>query len=202
MVTSAIYEAGYNSNSRFYAESDALLGMTPPRYRRGGIATEIRFATAQSCLGVVLVAESEIGICAIMLGDEPNLMVESFKDQFPHAALIGGDAAFDARVAQVVGLIEAPRASFNLPLDIQGTAFQRRVWEALRQIPCGETLTYTELAARIGAPRSVRAVARACATNALAIAIPCHRIVRSDGSLAGYRWGIARKRALLEREKA
>jgi AraC family transcriptional regulator of adaptative response/methylated-DNA-[protein]-cysteine methyltransferase len=200
-VTGAIYDAGYNSSGRFYAEADAVLGMTPSRYRAGGAGTEIRFAIGQSSLGPVLVAESRLGICTIALGDDPEILVQELQERFPAATLVGDDADFHARVARVVGLVEAPRCACELPLDIQGTAFQRRVWEALRQIPSGETLTYTELAARIGAPKSVRAVARACASNALAVAIPCHRIVRRDGDLAGYRWGIARKRALLDREK-
>ncbi len=200
-VTGAIYDAGYSSSGRFYAEADAVLGMTPSRYRSGGAGTEIRFAVAQSSLGAVLAAESVRGICTIALGDDPEVLLEDFQGRFPAAVLVGDDAEFHKRVAQVVGLIEAPRTKCDLPLDIQGTAFQRRVWETLRRIPSGETRTYTQLAASIGAPGSVRAVARACATNAIAVAIPCHRIVRIDGGLAGYRWGIARKRALLDREK-
>lgn len=200
-VTGAIYDAGYNSSGRFYAEADAVLGMTPSRYRNGGTGTEIHFAVAQSSLGAVLVAESMRGICAIALGDDPEVLLEDFQSRFPAAVLVGDDDEFHAKVAAVIGLIEAPQGGCDLPLDIQGTAFQRRVWEALRRIPSGETRTYTQLAASIGAPGSVRAVARACATNVLAVAIPCHRIVRVDGGLAGYRWGIARKRALLDREK-
>lgn len=200
-VTAAIYDAGYNSSGRFYAESAALLGMTPSRYRAGGAATEIRFAVGCTSLGAVLVAESARGICAIDLGDDAETLVEDFQDRFPAAELVGDDPAFASRVARVVGMVEAPQTGCNLPLDIRGTAFQRRVWEALRRVPCGDTLSYTELAARIGAPGSARAVARACAGNALAVAVPCHRIVRKDGDLAGYRWGLARKRALLDREK-
>jgi AraC family transcriptional regulator, regulatory protein of adaptative response / methylated-DNA-[protein]-cysteine methyltransferase len=201
-VTGAIYDAGYNSSGRFYAESDALLGMTPSRYRKGGAAAEVHFAIARTSLGAVLVAETIKGICAIDLGDDPETLIEEFQARFPTAALVGDDAAFDRRVAQVVGLIETPQAGCDLPLDIRGTAFQRRVWEALRRIPSGDTLTYTALAASVGAPSAVRAVARACATNTLAVAIPCHRVVRLDGALAGYRWGIARKRALLDRERS
>jgi len=200
-VTGAIYDAGYASSGRFYAESDAVLGMTPSRYRAGGTATEIRFAVAISSLGAVLVAETENGICAIDLGDDPETLIEAFQARFPVAQLVGDDAGFATRVAQVVALIETPSSTCDLPLDIRGTAFQHRVWEALRRVAPGETLTYTELAARIGAPKSVRAVARACASNALAVAIPCHRIVRVGGGLAGYRWGLARKQALLDREK-
>ncbi len=200
-VTAAFYDAGYNSSGRFYAESEGLLGMTPSRYRKGGAAMEIHFAVAPSSLGSVLVASTAKGICAIDLGADPATLIKDFRGRFPAATLVGDDPEFGLRMARVVSLIETPQPGCDLPLDIRGTAFQRRVWEALQRIPCGETLTYTELAARIGAPRAARAVARACATNALAVAVPCHRVVRSDGDLAGYRWGIARKRALLDREK-
>jgi AraC family transcriptional regulator of adaptative response/methylated-DNA-[protein]-cysteine methyltransferase len=199
-VTEAIYEAGYQSNGRFYAESGGLLGMTPTRYRAGGTATEIRFAVADCSLGAILVAESERGVCAILLGDDAEALLRELQDRFPRANLVGGDAAFEARVAQVVGFVEAPRLGLALPLDVRGTAFQQRVWQALREIPAGRTASYTEVAARIGAPKAVRAVAAACAANALAVAIPCHRVVRQDGDLAGYRWGLERKRALLDRE--
>lgn len=201
-VTAAIYDAGYNSSGRFYADSHAVLGMTPSRYRAGGAETEIRLALGACSLGAILVARSPQGICAIALGDNPESLLREVQDRFPAAEIVGDDEDFHTLVAQVVGLIEAPGTGCDLPLDIRGTAFQRRVWEALRRIPPGETLTYTELAARIGAPKSVRAVAGACAANAIAVAIPCHRIVRTDGGLAGYRWGVARKQALLEREKA
>lgn len=199
-VTSALYDAGFNSNGRFYAASDGILGMTPKRFRNGGADTDIRFAVAQSKLGPVLVAESDRGICAISLGDDPEVLVRVLQDRFPKARLQGDDAAFDARVARVVALVEQPKQGLDLPLDIRGTAFQQRVWQALRAIPAGETLSYTELAGRIGAPKAVRAVAGACAANTLAVAVPCHRIVRTDGGLSGYRWGVERKRALLEAE--
>jgi AraC family transcriptional regulator of adaptative response/methylated-DNA-[protein]-cysteine methyltransferase len=199
-VTDAIYSAGYNSSGRFYEQSNELLGMTPARYRAGGANTEIRFAIGQCSLGAILVAASERGVCAIQMGDDPGQLARDLQDRFPRANLIGGDAGFEKLVATVVGLVEAPRLGADLPLDVRGTAFQQRVWQALREIPAGRTTTYTQLARRIGAPKSVRAVASACAANALAVAIPCHRVVRSDGGLAGYRWGVARKRALLARE--
>ncbi|HJV24893.1 MAG TPA: bifunctional DNA-binding transcriptional regulator/O6-methylguanine-DNA methyltransferase Ada [Aromatoleum sp.] len=199
-VTDAIYEAGYASNGRFYAESDAVLGMTPAAFRRGGPGTEIRFAVGRCSLGAILVARSERGICAILLGDDPQALVDDLQAHFPAARLVAGDADFDSLVAQVVGFVEAPATGLDLPLDIRGTAFQQRVWQALQKIPPGERISYTELAQRIGAPAAVRAVAGACAANALAVAIPCHRVVRNDGGLAGYRWGIERKRSLLERE--
>lgn len=199
-VTEALHAAGYGSSGRFYEQADAALGMTPGDYRAGGHAQTIRFAVGACALGEVLVAESARGVCAIYLGDEPAALVDALQTRFPRAELIGGDAAFEARVAQIVGLVERPGPAPELPLDIRGTAFQQRVWQALRAVPAGETVTYAELARRIGAPRSARAVAGACAANELAVAIPCHRVVRSDGGLSGYRWGVARKRALIERE--
>ncbi|WP_439687997.1 bifunctional DNA-binding transcriptional regulator/O6-methylguanine-DNA methyltransferase Ada [Cupriavidus oxalaticus] len=199
-VTEAIYDAGFGSNSRFYETADAVLGMTPSRYRAGGADTDIRFAIGQSALGAILVAQSDRGVCAILLGDDPQGLLQDLQDQFPRANLIGGDAQFEQLVAQVVGFVEAPSTGLALPLDVRGTAFQQRVWQALQQIPPGSTASYAEIAARIGAPRAVRAVAQACAANHLAVAIPCHRVVRSDGGLSGYRWGVARKRDLLERE--
>jgi AraC family transcriptional regulator of adaptative response/methylated-DNA-[protein]-cysteine methyltransferase len=199
-VTEAIYGAGYNSNGRFYAQSNDVLGMTPSRYRAGGVDTDIRFAIGECSLGAILVAASEVGVCAILIGDDPDALARDLQDRFPRAKLIGGDAGFEQLVAKVVGLVEAPRLGLDLPLDVRGTAFQQRVWQALRDIPAGSTVSYADLAGRIGAPKSVRAVAQACGANALAVAIPCHRVVRNDGALAGYRWGVERKRALLERE--
>ncbi|MBG0808569.1 bifunctional DNA-binding transcriptional regulator/O6-methylguanine-DNA methyltransferase Ada [Methylosinus sp. H3A] len=199
-VTEAIYEAGFNSSGRFYAESASALGMTPSAFRRGGDGAEIKFAVGECSLGSVLVAASDKGVCAISLGDEPEALVRALQDQFPRARLIGCDADFERLIAKVVGYVEAPKIGLELPLDIRGTAFQQRVWAALREIPAGATIGYSELARRIGAPKAARAVAGACAANAIAVAIPCHRVVRSDGSLSGYRWGVARKRALLERE--
>lgn len=200
-ITEAIYSAGFNTNSRFYAQSEQLLGMTPTDYRAGGADATIRFAVGQSSLGAILVAMSGRGVCAILIGDDPGELVRDLQNRFSKARLIGGDADFERVIAQVVGLIEAPQIGLDLPLDIRGTAFQQRVWQALQEIPVGTTATYAEIAAKIGAPRAVRAVAGACAANALAVAIPCHRVVRSDGSLSGYRWGVERKRVLLDRER-
>lgn len=199
-VTEAIYAAGYASVGRFYEKSGDVLGMTPTRYRAGGANTRIRFAVGECSLGSILVAASERGVCAIFLGDDPDALVRDLQDRFPRAELIGGDPEFEERVARVVGFVEAPRRGLDLPLDVRGTAFQQRVWQALREIPPGETASYGDIARRIGAPSSVRAVAQACAANALAVAIPCHRVVRTDGGLSGYRWGVERKQALLERE--
>lgn len=199
-VTGAIYGAGFNSNSRFYEQSNKVLGMTPTAYRNGGKDADIRFAVAQSSLGAILVAQSDKGICAITLGDDPNELVCDLQDRFPKANLIGGDAGFENLVARVVGFVEAPQLGLDLPLDIRGTAFQERVWQALRQIPPGQTVSYAEIARQIGEPKAVRAVAQACGANKIAVAIPCHRVVRNDGALSGYRWGVERKRALLEKE--
>ena len=174
--------------------------MTPTNYRAGGANTEIRFAIGECSLGSILVAQSERGVCAILLGDDPDELARDLQDRFPRANVIGGDTEFEQLVAKVVGFLEAPRLGLDLPLDVRGTAFQQRVWQALQEIPAGETVSYADLANRIGAPKSVRAVAQACAANALAVAIPCHRVVRNDGGLSGYRWGVERKRALLERE--
>ena len=201
-VTDAIYSAGYQSSSRFYEQSAEVLGMTPSHYRAGGAAQDIRFAIGQCSLGAILVAQSDRGICAILLGDDAEALVHDLQDRFAHANLLGGDAAFEMLVAQVVAFVEAPGLGLNLPLDVRGTAFQQRVWQALRAIPAGQTASYAAIAERIGAPTAVRAVAQACAANALAVAIPCHRVVKSDGALSGYRWGVERKRALLTRESA
>lgn len=199
-VTSAIYDAGFPSSSRFYEASLETLGMTPTAFRAGGKGMQIRFAVGECWLGSILVAATDQGVCAILLGDDPESLVHELQDRFPLAELIGGDAAFEQWMAQVVGFVEHPVSGFHLPLDVRGTAFQQRVWHALRKIPPGSTVSYTELARRIGSPQSVRAVAHACAANPLAVAIPCHRVVRTDGALAGYRWGVERKRALLQRE--
>jgi AraC family transcriptional regulator of adaptative response/methylated-DNA-[protein]-cysteine methyltransferase len=199
-VTEAIFDAGFNSGGRFYATSNEVLGMTPTDYRAGGARNEIRFAIGECSLGSILVAKSTKGVCAILLGDDPEALARDLQDRFAHATLIGGDAKFEALVAKVVGFVEAPAIGLDLPLDVRGTAFQQRVWQALRKIPAGATASYREIAARIGAPKAVRAVAQACASNPIAIAIPCHRVVRHDGGLSGYRWGVERKRALLERE--
>ena len=199
-VTAPTSNAGSNANSRFYEHADAMLGMKPTQYRAGGMDARIEFAIGESSLGAILVARSQRGVCAISLGDDADALLRELQDRFPRAELIGGDADFERLVAQVVGLIEQPNLGIDLPLDVRGTAFQQRVWQALRQIPPGETASYAQIAQRIGSPKSVRAVAGACAANTLAVAIPCHRVVRSDGALSGYRWGVERKRALLLRE--
>jgi AraC family transcriptional regulator, regulatory protein of adaptative response / methylated-DNA-[protein]-cysteine methyltransferase len=199
-VTEAIYDAGFSSGGRFYTQANQVLGMTPTHFRAGGVGTEIHFAIGQCSLGAILVARSDRGVCAIQLGDDPATLARDLQDRFPQAKLVGGDAEFEQWVARVVGVVEAPRLGLDLPLDVRGTAFQQRVWQALRDIPAGHTASYAEIAARIDAPKSVRAVAQACGANPLAVAIPCHRVVRSDGGLSGYRWGVERKRELLVRE--
>ena len=201
-VTDAIYDAGYNSSGRFYATSAKVLGMTPRNFRAGGDGASIRFAAGECSLGSILVAASEKGICAILLGDDPDILVHDLQDRFPQAFLIGGDTAFEQWMAKVVGFVDAPQLGLDLPLDVRGTAFQQRVWQALGEIPIGSTASYAQIAQRIGSPKAVRAVAQACAANRLAVAIPCHRVVRNDGTLSGYRWGVERKRALLEYEAA
>ena len=201
-VTAAIHRAGYGSSGRFYEAAPRELGMTPTQLRAGGIGVRIRFAVGECSLGSVLVAASAKGICAVFLGDDPGDLVRELEGRFPRADLIGADAGFEEWVSRVVGLVESPAAGLDLPLDIRGTAFQEKVWRALLEIPVGSTASYTEIARMVGSPRSVRAVAGACAANPVAIAIPCHRVVKQDGSLSGYRWGVDRKRALLRREGA
>jgi AraC family transcriptional regulator of adaptative response/methylated-DNA-[protein]-cysteine methyltransferase len=201
-VTRAVYDAGFGSTGRFYAAANDMLGMSPSRYRAGGADEDLRFAVGQCSLGAILVASSETGVAAILLGDDPGALVRDLRDRFPRARLVGGDADYEQRVAQVVGFVEAPGLGLDLPLDVRGTAFQQRVWRALRDIPAGSTASYADIARAIGAPGSVRAVAGACAANAIAVAIPCHRVVRGDGSLSGYRWGVERKQALIAREAA
>ena len=199
-VTDAIYAAGFNSNGRFYEASDKVLGMTPTSFRDGGAQTSIHFAVGECSLGSILVATSDRGVCAVFIGDDPQQLARDLQDQFPKADIVGDESGYEELVASVIGSIEKPQAGLDLPLDIRGTAFQQRVWKALQQIPVGSTASYTEIAERIGMPKSVRAVAGACAANRHAVAIPCHRVIRTDGGLSGYRWGVERKRALLERE--
>jgi AraC family transcriptional regulator of adaptative response/methylated-DNA-[protein]-cysteine methyltransferase len=201
-VTATIYDAGFNSTGRFYEKTKGMLGMTPSRYRSGGTDEDIRFAVGQSSLGAILVASSDKGVAAILMGEDPGALVRNLQDRFPRARLIGGDTQYEQLVARVVGFVEAPRIGLDLPLDVRGTAFQRRVWRALGEIPPGKTMSYSEIARVIGAPKAVRAVAGACASNPIAVAIPCHRVVRNDGSLSGYAWGVERKRTLIEREAA
>lgn len=199
-VTDAIYGAGFNSSGRFYEASNEILGMTPKAFRDGGASATIRFAVGECSLGSILVAMSEKGVCAILFGDDPDALARELQDRFPKATLIGGDKAFEKIVAKVVGFVEAPAKGLDLPLDIRGTAFQQRVWQALRKIPAGKTATYAEIAKRIGAPKAVRAVGTACGANPIGVAIPCHRVVRAGGGLAGYYWGVERKMKLLDRE--
>ena len=199
-VTDAIYDAGFNSSGRFYETSNQVLGMTPSKFREGGTDIDIFFAIGECSLGSILVAQSKKGVCSILIGDDPQLLVHDLQDRFPKANLIGDESHYQELIAKVVGLIEKPGVGLGLPLDIRGTAFQQRVWKALQQIPPGSTASYSEIAAKIGMPKAVRAVAQACGANALAVAIPCHRVIRSDGSLSGYRWGVERKRVLLEKE--
>jgi AraC family transcriptional regulator of adaptative response/methylated-DNA-[protein]-cysteine methyltransferase len=199
-VTTALYNAGYNSGGHFYAESAGTLGMTPTAYRRGAAGETIRFGVASCYLGWVLAAATDRGLCAIDLGDEPATLEAELRSRFPRAQIVH-DPGFAGAMQEIVGFLDAPERGLSLPLDIQGTAFQRRVWAALREIPAGSTLSYTEVAERIGAPAAVRAVAGACAANKLAVAIPCHRVVRQNGDLSGYRWGVERKRRLLARER-
>ena len=200
-VTAAIYNAGFNTSSRFYESAADRLGMTPRAYRDGGAGSAIRFAVGECSLGAILVAATDKGVCAITLGDDPAALVRALQDRFPKAELAGGDPAFEALVARVVGAVESPGEASALPLDIRGTAFQQRVWQALRAIPPGQTASYAQIAASIGKPEAVRAVAGACAANTLAIVIPCHRVIRTDGALSGYRWGVERKAALLRLER-
>lgn len=201
-VTEAIYDAGFNSSGRFYEKSTGMLGMTPTQYRDGGANEEIKFAVGETSLGAILVASSRKGVASILLGDDPDKLVRDLQDRFPKAHLIGADREYETLISRVVGFVENPHVGLDLPLDVRGTAFQRRVWQALQEIPVGERVSYAEIARRIGAPSAVRAVAGACAANNLALAIPCHRVVRNDGALSGYAWGVTRKRALLEREAA
>jgi AraC family transcriptional regulator of adaptative response/methylated-DNA-[protein]-cysteine methyltransferase len=199
-VTQAFYEAGFGSNAGFYAGSAAALGMPPSAYRKGGEGITIRFAIGACRLGALLVAATERGICAISLGDDADAMLRELEQRFSKATLLGAETEFEQLVARVAAMVENPGHSQTLPLDLRGTAFQHRVWQALRQIPAGSTRSYAQLARELGVPRAVRAVASAVAANTLAVAIPCHRVIRQDGTLSGYRWGVERKQALLERE--
>jgi len=200
-VTAAIHEAGYGSASRFYETSDKVLGMKPSDYRSGGVHTEIFYSVGESSLGRILVAHTGRGICAIFLGDEPEPLIADLKRRFPKAIISEAGPDFGATVAQVVSFVEQPGRGLDLPLDLLGTNFQKRVWAALQEIPLGQTVTYADIAARIGAPRAVRAVGTACGANHVSLAVPCHRVVGTDGRLHGYRWGLDRKKELLKRER-
>jgi AraC family transcriptional regulator, regulatory protein of adaptative response / methylated-DNA-[protein]-cysteine methyltransferase len=200
-VTDTIYEAGFNSSGRFYEAAPAMLGMTPSAYRAGGSGEEIHYATGKCSLGRVLVGATARGICAIQLGDSVGALEAELATRFPKAKRLPAGPALADALAVIVRMVDAPNGSIDLPLDIRGTAFQRRVWEALRAIPPGATATYTEVAKQLGNPAAVRAVAGACAANALAVVIPCHRVIAVDGKLAGYRWGVERKRQLLAKER-
>ncbi|MYM69997.1 bifunctional DNA-binding transcriptional regulator/O6-methylguanine-DNA methyltransferase Ada [Pseudoduganella sp. FT55W] len=199
-VTDVIYAAGFNSSGRFYAQSSSVLGMTPSAFRSGGKGEQIKFAIAECSLGPILVASTERGICAILIDDDPDFLVKDLQDRFPKAELIGAEPAYEQVVSRVIGMVEQPSVGLDLPLDVRGTAFQQRVWQVLRAIPAGKRVTYAELAELANVPRGARAVASACAANAIAVAIPCHRVVRNDGSISGYRWGVDRKAELLNRE--
>ncbi|WP_284960364.1 bifunctional DNA-binding transcriptional regulator/O6-methylguanine-DNA methyltransferase Ada [Citrobacter portucalensis] len=199
-VTQAILNAGFPDSSSYYRKADEALGMTAKQFRKGGDNVSVRYTLADCALGRCLVAESERGICAILLGDDDATLVADLHALFPAAQDVPADANFQQRVREVIVAINSRDASLSLPLDIRGTAFQQQVWQALRTIPCGETVSYQQLASAIGKPKAVRAVASACGANKLAIVIPCHRVIRGDGALSGYRWGIARKAQLLQRE--
>lgn len=199
-VTDAAYLSGYEASSSFYKDAPAMLGMAPQSYRKRGQNQSIRFALAECSLGSLLVASTDKGVCCVLLGDDPHALADDLQQRFAAAQLIGADAQYEQTVAQVVALMEQPRLGLALPLDIQGTAFQQRVWQALQNIPAGQTVSYSELARRLGQPSATRAVASAVAANPIAVAVPCHRVLRNDGSISGYRWGVERKRALLLRE--
>jgi AraC family transcriptional regulator, regulatory protein of adaptative response / methylated-DNA-[protein]-cysteine methyltransferase len=200
-VTQAIYDAGFETSSNFYEQATSMLGMTPSQYKKGAKGIEIRYAVQPCWLGWVMVAATAKGICSIALGDSADTLTSKLQTDFPHAQWCEGDVTFANWVEQVMALISDPtQPLFNLPLDIQGTVFQQQVWRSLQSIPPGTTLSYGELAQHIGNPKAVRAVARACASNQIAVAIPCHRVVGSDGQLRGYRWGRDRKQALLNKE--
>jgi AraC family transcriptional regulator, regulatory protein of adaptative response / methylated-DNA-[protein]-cysteine methyltransferase len=201
-VSEAMHDAGYSSSSRFYDTSTERLGMTPSRARRGAIGETIRYAISATSLGAILVGATAKGVCSIQLGDDSPALVRALESRFAGATFVADDPAFADVVAAVVGFVEAPKGALHLPLDIRGTAFQERVWAALTKIAPGATQTYADVARAIGSPNAVRAVAAACAANELAIAIPCHRVIKSDGTITGYRWGVQRKTALLRREAA
>jgi AraC family transcriptional regulator of adaptative response/methylated-DNA-[protein]-cysteine methyltransferase len=201
-ITDALYETGYGSSSRVYERSNANLGMTPATYRKGGKNMNIGYTITNSVLGSVLVAATPRGVSAVYLGDSDSKLVQELQDEYPLAQISPADHSFERWVKEIVHRVEGKPPRVELPLDLQATAFQRRVWQELQQIPRGTTRTYTQVARSLGNPKAVRAVARACATNPVSIVVPCHRVIRQDGSLAGYRWGLTRKEQLLEKERA
>ena len=201
-VTAAIYEAGYSSSSRFYEASSGALGMTPSALRRGGQGLQMRAAIRSCSLGLVLVAATDRGVCLVAFEDRRDVLERELRARFPRATVLPSDAGLDGLAAQMVKLIDGAGVAADIPLDLLGTAFQQKVWRALREVPRGTTVTYSELARRIGAPAAVRAVGTACGANPVAVAVPCHRALRGDGGLGGYRWGLQRKRALLDRERS
>jgi AraC family transcriptional regulator, regulatory protein of adaptative response / methylated-DNA-[protein]-cysteine methyltransferase len=200
-VTEAIYAAGFSSSTPFYQQSKQSLGMSPSSYKNGGSGSRIFYAIRETHLGWLLVAATETGVCAIEFGDSQPALDDSLRSRFPQAEIIAGHPVYENWVQSILAYLDRPQLGLDLPLDIRGTAFQRQVWQALQQIPRGKTASYTEIARRIGRPKAVRAVAQACAANKIALAIPCHRVVRSNGDLSGYRWGVERKRKLIEKEK-
>jgi AraC family transcriptional regulator, regulatory protein of adaptative response / methylated-DNA-[protein]-cysteine methyltransferase len=200
-ITDALYETGYGSSSRVYERSNAQLGMTPATYRKGGMGMKIGYSIAKSTLGKVLVAATDRGVSAVYLGDAEAKLVQELKDEYPRAELVPADDSFERWVKEIVQRVEGKPPRIELPLDLQATAFQRRVWQELQRIPAGTTRTYSQVAKALGNPKAVRAVARACATNPVSIVVPCHRVIREDGNLAGYRWGLSRKEQLLAQEK-
>jgi AraC family transcriptional regulator of adaptative response/methylated-DNA-[protein]-cysteine methyltransferase len=201
-IAEALYETGYGSSSRVYERSNAQLGMTPATYRKGGKGMKIGYTIAKSPLGKVLVAATERGVSAVYLGDAQNTMVAELREEYPRAEIAPATDSFQRWVQEIVQRIEGKRPRLELPLDLQATAFQRRVWQQLQRIPRGRTRTYSQVAWSLGQPKAVRAVARACATNPVSIVVPCHRVIREDGALAGYRWGLSRKERLLAQERA
>jgi len=200
-IAAALYDAGFSSSSRVYEESGAKLGMTPAAYRKGGAGMHIRYTISECPLGYLLVGATERGLCAVSLGDSPAAVEQWLQTDYPQAELEQADAGLAAVVEQLVRHLAGDLPHLDLPLDVQATAFQLRVWEALRQIPYGETRSYAQVAQALGEPTAARAVARACASNRVALVIPCHRVVRGDGDLSGYRWGVKRKAALLATER-
>lgn len=201
-VTDALYACGYGSSSRLYEKTNAHLGMTPASYRKGGENMHIGYTVAKSSLGKVLVAATERGVSAVYLGEKESSLVHDLRKEYPKADISRANGESDAWLKEILGRVEGSAPRVDLPLDVKATAFQRRVWQELQKIPRGATRSYTQVARAVGKPRSVRAVARAIATNPVSVVVPCHRVIRADGNLAGYRWGLQRKQKLLERESA